>query len=340
MKALIYTGAHHVEMGEIARPEAQAGEAVVDIAYCGICGSDMHAWAGHDPRRVPPLVLGHEITGTAQNGKHQGKPVAINPLVTCGACRYCQSGRVHLCPDREMLGMRKHGGFTEAVAIAEGNLTPLPPSLPLATAALAEPLACAIHAVKLFPQPAKNPSKNTAQMTIIGGGAIGLLCALVAAHHGFAPIQVLDTNGGRRQAITDLGHDAITASDPIASPPKEDSVAYVLDAVGSGITRGLASQHAAAGGCIVHIGLQDNVNDTGSGKGLDTRRLTLHEITFIGSYCYTPSDFSAAVALLTSGEITAEGWVDIRPLTDGAASFQDIHAGQAPPKIILANGKN
>ncbi|MCG8626583.1 MAG: alcohol dehydrogenase catalytic domain-containing protein [Proteobacteria bacterium] len=333
MKALIYTGACQVEMGEIAPPEASAGEAVVDIAYCGICGSDMHAWAGHDPRRVPPLVLGHEVAGIARDGKHKGKPVAINPLVTCGECEYCQSGRVHLCPDREMLGMRKHGGFTEAVAIAEGNLTPLPTTLPLATAALAEPLACAIHAVKLFPQASK-----TAPLVIIGGGAIGLLSALVAAHHGFTPIEVLDTNGGRRQAITDLGHDAITARDPTTSPPKPDSVAYVLDAVGSGITRGLASQLVAAGGCIVHIGLQDNINDTGNNKGLDTRRLTLHEITFIGSYCYTPSDFKEAVGLLGTGVIAAGGWVDIRPLARGAASFQDIHAGHAPPKIILANG--
>ena len=335
MKALIYTAQQRLELGDIPPPVADPakGEALVDIAYCGICGSDMHAWLGHDARRVPPLVLGHEISGIARNGSHKGKPVAINPLTSCGACEYCQTGRVHLCADRDMLGMRRHGGFTEAVAIADGNLTPLPSGLDLSEAALAEPLACASHAVNLFDR--TDQPKTPLPLTIIGGGAIGLLSALVAADKGFAPIQVLDTNDGRRQAIADLAHPAITASNPIAKPVEADAVPYVLDAVGSGVTRGLASRHVQAGGCIVHIGLQDNADDVAAGKGLDTRRLTLHEIRFIGSYCYTPEDFAEAVGLLAEGNITTGTWVARRPLAQGAAAFQAIHTGAAPPKIIL-----
>ena len=83
------------------------------------------------------------------------------------------------------------------------------------------------------------------------------------------------------------------------------------------------------GGVIVHIGLQDNE------PGLDTRRITLQEIDFVGSYCYRPSDFADAIALLSNGVITGEGWTDVRPLDAGAAAFVDIHEAKAPPKIIL-----
>ena len=324
MKALIYTDTQRLDLGDVAAPTPDPGQAIVDIAYCGICGSDMHAWHGHDERRVPPLVLGHEISGTARDGKHKGKLVAINPLTTCGTCATCQSGRTHLCEKRELLGMRRHGGFTESVAINETNITPLPPSLDLATAALAEPLACAVHTVGLF-----GKETPTGAMTIIGAGAIGLLCALVAAVRGFVPIQVLDTNAGRRQAIDALANPAITSSDPIASPPTDNAAPYIIDAVGSGKTRALATAHIKAGGILVHIGLQDNA------AGLDTRRLTLQEITFIGSYCYTPADFATAITMLADRAITDGAWTQIRPLADGATAFQDIHNGKAVPKIIL-----
>ena len=91
----------------------------------------------------------------------------------------------------------------------------------------------------------------------------------------------------------------------------------------------MASQLIRPGGTIVHIGLQDNE------VGLDTRRLTLQEIKFQGTYCYRNSDFAEALALLSEGKITGRGWAEIRPLDDGAQSFVDIHEGNAPPKIIL-----
>ena len=109
-----------------------------------------------------------------------------------------------------------------------------------------------------------------------------------------------------------------------------ESVAHiVLDAVGSSHTRTAASQLVRPGGQIIHIGLQDN-ND-----GLDTRRLTLQEISFQGTYCYKGKDFAAALSLLTEGVIKADFWTDTRPLDAGIQSFWDVHNGTAPPKIIL-----
>ena len=97
-----------------------------------------------------------------------------------------------------------------------------------------------------------------------------------------------------------------------------------------GATRAAASAMTRPGGVIVHVGLQDNE------PGLDTRRLTLQEIDFLGAYCYRHQDFATALKLLTDGKVTGEGWTEIRPLDDGAQAFVDIDQGRAPPKIILA----
>ncbi|MEM7687145.1 MAG: zinc-binding dehydrogenase, partial [Pseudomonadota bacterium] len=111
--------------------------------------------------------------------------------------------------------------------------------------------------------------------------------------------------------------------------PALESVDMVFDAVGSGRTRAAASALVRAGGTIVHTGLQD------SAEGLDTRRITLQEILFLGTYCYTKADFAAGLDLLHKGEVSRDGWTELRDLDAGARSFQDIHDGNAPPKIIL-----
>ena len=117
MKALVYTGALETQFRNEPAPAVGAGESLLDISFCGICGSDMHAWHGHDERRVPPLVLGHEAVGRVVDGPRQGQLVAINPLMTCGSCSFCSSGNTHLCAAREMIGMRRPGGFAEQVSI-------------------------------------------------------------------------------------------------------------------------------------------------------------------------------------------------------------------------------
>jgi threonine dehydrogenase-like Zn-dependent dehydrogenase len=111
--------------------------------------------------------------------------------------------------------------------------------------------------------------------------------------------------------------------------PGDSSVELVLDAVGIGPTRKTGSAKVKPGGTIVHIGLQDN------SEGLDTRRITLQEIAFIGTYCYTRKDFQEALNLLADGKIQGAGWAEVRNLEQGAVSFEDIHNGKAPPKIIL-----
>ena len=324
MKAMMYTGAHQLEMQDIPHPEPGPGQVVVDLDYCGICGSDMHAYHGLDPRRVPPLVLGHEAVGVAQDGALKGKRVAVNPLETCGTCGFCTGGQEHLCAERALIGLKNHGAYAEAVAIGEGNLSVLPDDLDLETAALAEPLAVCVHAAEIA---SAWSGREIGSVAVLGGGAIGILSGLVYRPRA-ETLWVAEPNPNRR-ATVEKSLDA-KAYDPASGGPAEGTVDLVVDAVGSGRTRAAASALVRPGGTILHIGLQD------SAEGLDTRRITLQEIAFVGTYCYTKQDFAEALRLLHERKVTGEGWTEIRPLDAGPQSFRDVDDGTAPPKIILA----
>ena len=133
MHALVYTGTQKLVYREEKNPKNINGESIVKVSASGICGSDMHAYHGKDNRRIPPLILGHEISGTINKGKFAGKKVIVNPLITCGKCDYCENGREHLCSKRIILGMNKpierQGGFGEYVSIPDKNIYELPKTL-------------------------------------------------------------------------------------------------------------------------------------------------------------------------------------------------------------------
>ena len=326
MKALVYTGAYQLEMQDLPQPDPRPGQVIVDLAYCGLCGSDMHAYHGLDDRRVPPLVLGHEPVGHVREGPLKGKRVAMNPLMTCGDCPACTSGQDHLCPERALIGLFDHGAFAEAVAIDEKNLHVLPDGLAFEQAVLAEPLAVCVHAARLGHARHGGPTDDLS-ITVLGGGAIGLLAALTYRSMGVENLRIAEPNPTRARLCADVtGFDVY---DPTKDTPAEGATDIVFDAVGSGRTRTASSALVRPGGTIVHVGLQDN------DAGIDTRRITLQEITFLGTYCYTPEDFSHALHLLDTGQVNGDGWTEFRPLDAGAQSFKDVDDGTAPPKIIL-----
>ena len=151
MYALVYTGTQELVYREEKNPKIIKGESIVKVSASGICGSDMHAYHGKDSRRIPPLILGHEISGTIDKGIFSGKKVILNPLITCSECDYCTNGREHLCGKRIILGMNKpierQGGFAEYVSIPDKNIYELTKTLNMKEAPIAEPTAVALHAV-------------------------------------------------------------------------------------------------------------------------------------------------------------------------------------------------
>jgi len=328
MKALVYTDTCEVTFREEPEPEVPEGEALIAVSAVGICGSDMHAWHGHDPRRVPPLILGHEVAGRALTGLYAGRPVVVNPLVTCGACAYCQGGRSNLCERRELIGMRRAGAMAERLSIPERNLIPLPDGADPRKAALTEPAATGVHALNLAERILYRPLCELSAL-VLGGGSVGLLTALQLRARGCRSVVLAETNPLRRRAAADLCD--LDVWDPAGEPgPADGSVDLVVDAVGGAVTRAAAVRAVKPGGVIAHVGLMDNA------PGLDVRRLTLAEVTFFGTYTYTHQDLVSAAEMLLSGALGDLSWAESRPLSGGAAAFRDLDAGAtAAAKIVL-----
>lgn len=328
MKALVYTATNEVVYKEVPDPSVGADECLVKIEASGICGSDMHAYHGKDPRRVPPLILGHEVVGTVVAGDKVGERVVINPLITCGQCSFCDTGRSHLCAERELIGMRLEGAYAEFVAIPSINVIPVSDSIQAEHAALAEPAATALHALNLARKASDRPLAELKTL-VIGGGAVGLLAALLLKGYGCKRIVVSETHTMRRQSAEH--HVGCEVHDPINDPALESGdFDLVIDAVGGGITRSTAMSAIKPGGIFIHIGLMDENGD------LDIRKLTLFEISLIGVYCYTAADVRAAVQAIEEGLLGDLSWVEMRPLADGAKAFDDLHNGRtAAAKVVL-----
>ena len=328
MDALVYTGPESLAFRQVPEPIVGDGDALIRIDSVGICGSDMHAFLGHDERRPAPLTLGHEAAGTIIDGAREGERVTINPLVGCGTCRACAKGQPNLCPKRQIISLPpREGAFAEMVAIPEANLVTVPDGVSFDRASLAEPIACGWHAVRLAHEHDAKRLEGE-PCVVLGGGAIGLGAALALKAFGAGDIAIAEPNALRRESLERAGFEAFDPGE--TSPVADGAAAVVIDAVGYAATRAHACRLASPGGIIAHIGL-------GSAEGgIDVRRLTLQEIAFVGTYTYTPDDFRETARAIFEGRLGALDWMETRPLSEGAGAFADIRAGRAAaPKIIL-----
>ena len=327
MKALVQTAPNTLVYRDEPDPAPMPGEAIIRVEAVGICGSDMHAIHGHDSRRPTPIILGHEAAGRVLSGPRAGQRVAVNPLVVPLDCPFAQEGRAHLSPQRQILSMPpRPGAFAELARAPEENLVPIPEDMPAIHAALAEPIAVSYHAVHHGARLLGRPLP-AARCLVLGGGAIGLAAALVLVQAGAGEVWLIEPNAARRATALRAG---ITLARAPAEAPEAGSCDLILDAVGAAATRASACALARPGGVIVHAGLLPGA------EGLDVRRLTLQEITFTGTYCYTPQEFRTVVGLLVAGRFGALDWLESRPLAEGAAAVAAIDAGAvAAAKIVL-----
>jgi threonine dehydrogenase-like Zn-dependent dehydrogenase len=314
MRALVYTAPHQVTLEDRPRSEPGAGECEIAIAAAGICGSDISGFLGHSRRRIPPLVLGHELVGR----KADGKRVVANPLMSCGRCTACMSGVQNLCVSWRLLGLDQTAGcYQEFVNVPETQVFEIPDALSDAQAVVAEPLANIVH---LFRIAAPLPFFR---MGIVGGGTMGSLALLTAKRLGVREVLVQDVSEVRLATARGMG--ATVAANVSTEEGREEARRFaghgldmVLDASGVGPARQAAFDLCRPGGLVVLLGMGEERSEVDFVSSIRKE----HRVAM--SFAYTPADFERALKLLTASEIDIRPWTVELPLEQGQQAFDKM----------------
>ena len=328
MKSLLYPAHHSVEIADQPMPIVAPGEALMRVAGCGICGSELDAFRHASPRRPPPLIMGHEFCGELVEVRGDsrfkaGDRVICNALAPCGECVRCKRGDPHLCAKRQVFGMHRPGAFAEFVNVPLKDLLPWDATLPATAAALAEPLGNGVHVVNLV------RALNPRSVLVIGAGPIGLLAMQAFRALTDATVYQADLSPERLDVARATGAagvydprsvDLVKVSQDLTDG---EGVDVVVDAVGASVTKKQSVQAVRPGGAAVWIGLHENSID-----GFATYDVTLPEKRVFGSYAATLAEMGVALELMASGRVETASWVDAYPLDRGVEAFNRMLAGK------------
>ncbi len=334
MKALVYEAPRVMSLRDVERPAPGRGEVLLRVAYSGICGSELSGFLGQNSLRTPPLIFGHELSGTvaetgpATAGVEVGARVTVNPLVSCGRCEYCVTARHQLCRDRLLLGASLPGGNAEFVVVPAAALEPVPDRLDLRDASMAEPAACAVHAVSL------SQIGPGGSALVVGAGPIGLFLIQVLLAHGVTRVLAADRNPDRRRFAADLGATVVRAGDAelladVRAETHGSGVQVAFDAAGTATTRSNCVAATAPGGKVMLIGLHTDLTS------LPVNTLIRGEIALHGVFAYNPSAFRTALAWLADGRLGLRDGVVEADLERGPGWYQRLVDGDPATKVLL-----
>ncbi len=324
MKSLNYPAFDHLEVVETSEPRPAAGEVIVDVSACGICGSELETFRSRSPRRTPPLVMGHEFCGiVSEVGEdvttvNLGDKVVANAIVSCGSCRRCERGDTHLCGSRQIFGMHRPGAFAQQVAVPEAALTTWPDGLDSVSAAMSEPLGNGVHVVGLT----RDVPAET--VVVIGAGSIGLCVAQSFKAIRGSTVVSTDLKRERLEIARSVGIDYVVSGrdgDLVAEVKNltdGEGADIVVDAVGSATTKRLSIECARPGGAVVWIGLHEDAVDIGSYS------VTLPERSIRGTYGATMADIEEAIRLSATGAVDVHSWITKVALADGVSGFREM----------------
>ena len=344
MRALAYRGPGRLELEDRPDPEPGAGEVVLEVAACGLCGTDLriesgqHRAYGEADGRIP----GHEIAGTIAavgDGVElaEGAPAFVAPNVGCGRCRSCLAGRVNLCERPGALGITRDGGFAErlllgADLVAQGNVLTIDDRPDLPALALAEPLACALRGS------AACAIGGDDVVLIVGAGPIGLMHLLVAQLADPGMIVVSEPSPERRAEAERFGGGRIVdpqtedLAEVIAEVSAGRGADVVITAAPVALAQAQALELAAPGGRINFFG---GLPRDSSRVELDTNLIHYKELIVTGTTANTNADCSRAVELITSGRIDTAALIGARvPLSEADRAFETAREGRVMKVVI------
>ena len=334
MKAVSYEGGGRFAL-RAAEPRAPAdGEVRLDVAYCGICGTDLHiAHGAMDHRVAVPQVIGHEMSGRVAElgagveGFQIGDPVVVRPLDARGETP-ADKGFSHISRNLRFLGIDTPGAFQASWTVPAFTLHRLPPRVDLAIAALTEPLAVACHDVR---RALLRPGELA---VVIGGGPIGLLVALVAAHAG-ARVVVSEVNPARRSLAGELGLDVV---DP-ESVDLHEHVAGLTDGAGADVVFEVSGSPAGAREMTRLASLRGRIVLVAifpEPQPISLFDFFWKELELRGARVYEPEDYDRAIGLIAAGDLPLGKLItSIEPLDRLPEVFEEQSHEASAMKILV-----
>jgi (R,R)-butanediol dehydrogenase/meso-butanediol dehydrogenase/diacetyl reductase len=334
MRTAVYTGDHTITTVEATPILPAPGEVQIEVAFTGLCGTDLHIIHGNmDARVTRPLAFGHEMSGTIAAlgegvvGWEVGDAVTVMPLVWDGTCAACRAGNSHICQNLVFVGIDSPGSLQELWTVPSDLLVRLPSGLSLEHAALAEPVAVAVHDVR------RSELAPGDKVVVIGGGPIGVLIASVARHFG-AEVAVIEPEPGRRAQINRLGF-------PTVDPRATDQVAWV-EAWTGGAGADVVFEVSGAAAAVLGATALAKVRGTlvvvaihPTPREIDLQRVFWRELRILGARVYQRTDFETAVELLAAGAIPADELISrVVPLTEIPPAVDDLENGRALKVLV------
>ncbi len=337
MKALVYLGKEQLEVQERPIPVPSSGEALVRVHAAGICGTDHSILAGTHSRARPPLVMGHEcagelvaVRGSMPAGMHEGDAVTVEPLISCGTCAACKSGNAHVCQTLKLYGIDTDGGFAQYMLVSAQSLHPLGKGIDFHLGALIEPLAVAVHSVRLAGVTVGD------SVCVLGGGPIGAFVSVVARLAGASPIFVCERQPFRIERLRSIGFDVIDtahvdATDEVQRRTGGNGVDIVFEAAGVAQTVLAAYRVCRVRGKVIQVANPRSPVPT------DLLALSFRELAVQGVRVYAQGDFRRAIS------IAAEAGSTLRPLQSepftleqGEIAFRHSREGADVMRVLFA----
>ncbi len=341
MKALLLTQYKQLEYVDFPDPEYGADDLLVKVQACGICGSDIHGFDGSSGRRVPPLIMGHEASGdiaaVGANVKDfkVGERVTFDSMISCGRCKFCASGEINLCDNRQVMGVspgdyRRHGAFAEYVVVPRHIAFRLPDAISYEHAAMVEPVSVVVHATNLAPR------KLGQTAVVVGTGMIGLLAVQALKAAGYGRVFAIDLEDRKLEIAKQLGADAVV------NPRSADAVKAIQDLTGGRGTDlamecvGATVPVQTAIACVRKGGSVTLVGNITPKIELNLQSVVTREITLYGS-CASAGEYPECLDLISRGVIEVAPIISaLAPLNEGASWFDRLY-GHDPElmKVIL-----
>lgn len=337
--AAVYRGnkTFTLEHRNVAAPAA--GEVQIRVAYCGICGTDLHIFLGHMDQRVGfERAIGHEMSGVVEqvgpgvSGVQQGDRVVVRPLAHCGSCPACKAGHEHICHNLKFIGIDTEGALQQLWNVPAHTLHKVPDTLDLKHAALIEPLAVACHDVKRAEIAAGQ------DVLVIGGGPIGLLVALVARNAG-GNVTISEISPNRLDYARKLGFAAFDPRSVDVAKHMHDSTGgkgadVVFEVSGTQPGVDLMTAACATRGRIVMVAIH------ATKPQIDLFRFFWRELDLRGARVYRPEDYEQAIKLLTEGLVDFDSFItDVRPISEVQSAFESLVGNPSAIKSMIQVGE-